>query len=64
MQVSTSKSLISHGGHRKIFSIIQAFGLATGPAAVKTGFRDDMQLLSRETNTMANLDWLISGQMR
>ena len=64
MQVSNSKSRISHGGHGKMFSTVQAFGLATGPMVVKTGFRDNMQPSFRVTNNMANLDWLISGQMR
>jgi len=64
MQVSNSKSRISHGGHGKMLSIVQAFGLATGPVVVKTGFSDDMQPLFRVTNNTGNLDWLISGQMR
>ena len=64
MQVSNSKFRISRGGHGKMLSIVQAFGPATGPVVAKTGFRDDMQPLFRKTNNMANLDWLISGQMR
>jgi hypothetical protein len=56
MQVSNSKSRISHGGHGKMLSIAQAFGPATGPVVVKTGFRDNMQPLFEKTNNVANLD--------